>query len=78
MRKTEWAIGEALTDMLRTLTLPAPTTSLLKGRLPNRLRLHISQSWGFRGYYFVFPSLSEGSSFRVELKSGREHKRNAL
>lgn len=56
--------------MLRTQTQPAPTSILLSSRLPNRLRLHISQSSGFRGYYFVSPSLSEGSSFWGEVRSG--------
>lgn len=33
--------------------------SVLLNRLPNRLRLHISPSLGFRGYYSVFLSLSK-------------------
>lgn len=70
MRKTEQAIGAALTDVLRTQTRAAPTSIPLNSRLPNRLRLHISQWLGFRGYYFVFSSLSEGSSFLVKVRPG--------
>lgn len=77
MRKTEWAIEEVLTDMLRTQTPPAPKSFLLNRRLPNRLRLHISPSLGFKGYYFVFPSLSEGSSFWGELRSNWTQEFNA-
>lgn len=62
MRKTERAIEVALTDTPTTRTPAAPTSLFLHCRLPHHLRLHIIQSSGFRGYYFVFPSLSEGSS----------------
>lgn len=37
---------------------PSSASVLLNRGLPDRLRLHISQSLGFRGYYSVFLSLS--------------------
>lgn len=45
--------AESMTEAALTDTGQLSSTSVLLSRLSNRLRLHISQSLGFRGYYCV-------------------------